>query len=51
MKYPNDNRPIITKIIGNGKMSDDEKIGREEDRLQPVARNVVEAVNYYQSRN
>lgn len=52
MNYPDDNRPVFAKIFGIGKMSDSERIDCEEDRLQPVARNLIEIVNYYyQSRN
>ena len=52
MNYPDENRPIFAKIFGIGKMSKGERIDWEEDRLQPVARNLVEIVNYYyQSRN
>ena len=52
MNYPDDNRPIFAKVFGIGKMSDGERIDWEEDRLQPIARNLVEIVNYYyQSRN
>lgn len=52
MNYPDDNRPVFAKIFGIGKMSDNERIEWEEDRLQLVARNLTEIANYYyQSRN